>query len=330
MKILLPFLIVIILVLFAFIGIEIMGMDNLFGIYIPYTAGGIFILAVVYRVFKWGCCPVPFRIPTTCGQQKSLPWINHSRLENPSNGLEVIGRMAFEILLFRSLFKGTYTELKKGPYLNHLEEKWLWLVALIFHWSFFIVIIRHLRLFIEPVPPIISLITNLDGFLQIVSPTLYLSGIALLGAATFLLLRRILNPRIRYISLQTDYFPLFLIIAIAISGIIMRYFIKVDVINIKAFMIGLFSFKPVVPKDIGSIFYIHLFLVSVLLAYFPFSKLMHMAGVFFSPTRNMANNNRMRRHINPWNYPVDVHTYQEYEDEFRIKMKQVGIPVEKD
>jgi hypothetical protein len=57
---------------------------------------------------------------------------------------------------------------------------------------------------------------------------------------------------------------------------------------------------------------------------------MHMGGVFMSPTRNMVNNSRMKRHINPWNYPVKVHTYDEYEDDFREKMKGAGIPVEKE
>ena len=66
-----------------------------------------------------------------------------------------------------------------------------------------------------------------------------------------------------------------------------------------------------------------------LLAYFPFSKLMHMAGVFLSPTRNLSNDSRIVRHVNPWNYPVKVHTYEEYEDEFRDKMIEAGLPVEK-
>jgi hypothetical protein len=55
-----------------------------------------------------------------------------------------------------------------------------------------------------------------------------------------------------------------------------------------------------------------------------------MAGVFLSPTRNMANTNRVAHHKNPWDYPVKVHTYEEYEDEFRDKMKAAGIPVEKE
>nr|NIP42934.1 menaquinol oxidoreductase [candidate division Zixibacteria bacterium]NIR65035.1 menaquinol oxidoreductase [candidate division Zixibacteria bacterium]NIS16995.1 menaquinol oxidoreductase [candidate division Zixibacteria bacterium]NIS46820.1 menaquinol oxidoreductase [candidate division Zixibacteria bacterium]NIT53366.1 menaquinol oxidoreductase [candidate division Zixibacteria bacterium] len=77
-------------------------------------------------------------------------------------------------------------------------------------------------------------------------------------------------------------------------------------------------------------FYIHLFSVSVLFGYFPFSKLMHMGGVFMSPTRNMANNNREKRHVNPWDYPVKTHTYEEWEDEFRDVMKAAGMPLEKE
>ena len=93
---------------------------------------------------------------------------------------------------------------------------------------------------------------------------------------------------------------------------------------------GLISFKPVVPEKVGIIFYIHLFLVCALFIYFPFSKLVHMAGVFMSPTRNLANNSRMQRYVNPRNYDVKIHTYSEYENEFREKMKKAGIPVEKE
>ncbi len=34
--------------------------------------------------------------------------------------------------------------------------------------------------------------------------------------------------------------------------------------------------------------------------YFPFSKLMHAGGVFFSPSRNQRDNVRDQRHVNPW------------------------------
>src|SRR4030042_532625 len=106
----------------------------------------------------------------------------------------------------------------------------------------------------------------------------------------------------------------------------MRYFYKVNVIGVKELTMGLINFNPVIPEGIGVLFYIHLFLVSTLFAYFPFSKLTHMAGVFLSPTRNLANTNRARRHVNPWNYPVKVHTYQEREEEFHDKIEAAGLP----
>jgi nitrate reductase gamma subunit len=131
------------------------------------------------------------------------------------------------------------------------------------------------------------------------------------------------------VSLPADYFPLFLILGIVLSGIFMRYFVKTDIVSVKELTMGLVTFHPRIPEGVGTIFYIHVFLVSVLLIYFPFSKLMHMGGVFLSPTRNLANNNRMKIHVNPWNYPVKVHTYEAYEDEFREKMVEAGLPVEK-
>jgi hypothetical protein len=89
------------------------------------------------------------------------------------------------------------------------------------------------------------------------------------------------------------------------------------------------TFHPTVPEGIGAIFYIHLFFVCTLLAYFPYSKLMHLGGIFLSPTRNMLGNTRAYRHVNPWNSPVHVHTYEEYEEEFREKMVEAGLPVDK-
>jgi nitrate reductase gamma subunit len=109
----------------------------------------------------------------------------------------------------------------------------------------------------------------------------------------------------------------------------MRHLYKVDVVSIKKLAMGIVAFQPNVPEGIGSIFFVHLFLVSVLFSYFPFSKLMHLGGVFMSPTRNMANDNRARRHVNPWNYEVHTHTYEEYEDEFRDVMREAGLPLEK-
>ncbi|MBC8200178.1 MAG: sulfate reduction electron transfer complex DsrMKJOP subunit DsrM [Desulfobacterales bacterium] len=321
---------VIVLILLPYVGVEAVGLQVLFGIIIPYLAVLIFIIGFIYRVMDWASSPVPFRIPSTCGQQKSLPWIKQNKIDNPFTAGGVIIRMILEILFFRSLFRNTRFGLNEGPKISYVWEKWLWLAALAFHYSFLTVLIRHLRFFLEPVPVCLQLLEKVDGFFQVGLPGLYMSGAVLLAAVTFLFLRRIYLPQMRYISLAADFFPLFLIISIAITGILMRYFTKVDVVGIKELAMGLASFHPTIPDGIGVLFYVHLFLVSILFVYFPFSKLMHMGGIFLSPTRNLPNNTRAKMHINPWNYPVKVHTYDEYEDEFREKMKEVGLPLEKE
>lgn len=329
MKALSSFFAVIVLVAVAYAGVKAASLHFLFGVIIPYAAAVTFGLGFIYRVVEWGRSPVPFRIPTTCGQQKTLPWIKDSKLENPTTTLGVIGRMALEVLLFRSLFRNMKSEIREGN-LAYGSDKWLWLAGLAFHWSFLIIAIRHLRFLFEKVPFFIKAIEGLDSFLQIGAPLFYMTDAVILAAVTYLFLRRVVIPQVNYISLAADFFPLFLILGIAITGVLMRYFTKVHVVGVKVLAMGLISFHPSVPEGIGVVFYIHLFLVSVLLVYFPFSKLMHMGGVFLSPTRNLSNNSRIKRHINPWDYPVKVRSYEEYEEDFRDKMKSVGIPVEKE
>jgi len=296
---------------------------------LPYAAFTVFIAGVIYRVVQWAKAPVPFRITTTCGQEKSLPWIRTNPLENPSGLWGVIGRMALEIFLFRSLFRNTKVDiLQKRPVYG--SAKWLWFFGLLFHWSLLIIVLRHLRFFIEPIAPWINGLSAVDGFFEIGIPTLYLSDAAILTGLSFLFLRRVVVPQVRYISLFTDYFSLLLILGVVSTGLLMRHFFPADLLQVKNLALGWVTFSPVVPKGIGTVFYIHLCFVFVLMAWFPMSKLMHMGGVFLSPTRNLANNNRMNRHLNPWNAPVKVHTYEEYEDEFRDKMKLAGLPVEKE
>ncbi len=330
MKTVLPFIAVVILVLLPLFGVTVAHQTQIFfGVVVPYTAVAVFVFGFIYRILQWGKSPVPFCIPTTCGQQKSLPWIKQDKLENPVTTMQVVGRMLLEVLVFRSLFRNMKTEMKEGKAV-YGSEKLLWLAGLAFHWSFLFIFVRHYRFFVQDVPTAIQLMEGMDSFFQIGAPLFYMTDAVILGAVTFLLVRRVYLPQIRYISLAADFFPLFLILAIAISGILMRYFFKTHIVAVKQLAIGLVSLNPTIPEGIGAIFYVHLFLICVLLMYFPFSKLMHMGGVFLSPTRNMANDSRIVRYINPWNYPVHVHTYEEYEDDFREKMKKAGLPVEKE
>ena len=83
------------------------GFQVLFGVILPYLAVIVFIAGFINRIMNWSRSPVPFRITTTCGQQKSLPWIEPNRIDNPFSKGAVIVRMFLEIVFFRSLFRNT-------------------------------------------------------------------------------------------------------------------------------------------------------------------------------------------------------------------------------
>ncbi len=330
---------VLVLFLIAYVGAQQgTGLQVVFGIILPYLAVILFVVGFARRVMGWARSAVPFRITTTCGQQPTLPGFKQAKIDNPSSTFGVIVRMFLEIVFFRSLFRNTRMKLNGGAKLTYQLELFLWIGALAFHYAFFTVVVRHLRFFTEPVPFFVTLLEQVDGFMrmevlydavQAGLPGVYMSGLVLLAAALYLFLRRVFIPQVRYISLAADFFPLFLIMGIALSGIFMRYVAKVDIVAIKELSMGLVTFRPTIPEGVSGLFFAHLFLVSILLAYFPFSKLMHLGGIFLSPTRNMTGNTRQVRHVNPWNHPVKVHTYEEYEDDFREKMIEAGLPVVK-
>src|SRR3989337_3205872 len=94
----------------AYVGTGVLDARFLFGTLLPYAAIATFLIGFIYRIVDWAKSPVPFRIPTTCGQQKSLEWIRSDRLDNPHDTIGVIGRRGLEILWFRALFR----DMKKG------------------------------------------------------------------------------------------------------------------------------------------------------------------------------------------------------------------------
>lgn len=294
---------------------------------IPYAAFLTLVIGVAWRVSQWARTPVPYRIPTTCGQQRSLPWIATAPIDNPDTGLMAAVRVALEALFFRSLLRNSRAQVS-GSRLEFSEARLLWLAALALHWSLLIIVLRHLRFALQPVPFFVPLLDTFDGILQIGAPALLITDILVVAALLFLLGRRLVNPLLRYLSLFTDYFALLLLLGIALSGIAMRYGARVDIVSVKAFALGLASLHPVVPAAPSPIFLVHLLLVSTLAIYLPFSKLVHFGAVFLSPTRNLANNSRRVRHINPWNHPVPTHTYAEWEAENAGVMKAAGLPLD--
>ena len=55
----------------VYVGVGLAGQQYLFGVVIPYVAIVVFLVGMVYRVLLWAGAPVPFRITTVSGQQRS-------------------------------------------------------------------------------------------------------------------------------------------------------------------------------------------------------------------------------------------------------------------
>ena len=199
MRIINPLIAVLVLVVVALVAAKVPGGQALVGIILPYLAFAVFLGGIVYRVVHWASSPVPFRIPTTCGQANSLPWIKQNKLDCPSTKAGVIGRMLLEVFLFRSLFRNTKAEMHEGPKLVYGSSKFLWLFAILFHYCFLVIVLRHMRLFMDPIPAFVAALEFGDGFMQIGTPVFYQTAAIFLGALAFLFLRRLFfgNNRIQ-------------------------------------------------------------------------------------------------------------------------------------
>jgi nitrate reductase gamma subunit len=211
-----------------------------------------------------------------------------------------------------------------------VERKALWLGALALHYSLLVIVVRHLRLFVDPVPGAVAALAALDGFFEIGTPRLYASDVIVIAALAYLLARRLRDPLLRYLSLPADYLALGTLIAVTGSGILLRYIARPDVTAIRGYTLGLAAFAPGPLAGPSVWLAVHVAAVAFLLAVLPFTKMMHAAGIWLSPTRNQANDSRRRRHVNPWNAPVPVHGYAAWQSEFRDKLAAAGLPIDDD
>ena len=224
-----------------------------------YLASAVLVAGLAVRIRQYAGTPAPLKIPTTPA---------------PTTRGGVALRLLREVVLFESLFKATL---------------WTWLFGWVFHAAMALVLLRHLRYFTEPV----------CGWVAFVQPFGVYAGFAMVAGLAGLWARRFLVDRVRYISTPSDHLMLALLIAIAASGLAMKYLAHTDVVAVKSFFLGLMTFQVrELPAD--PLLAVHLGLVAALMLVFPFSKLLHAPGLFFSPSRNQADDPRERRHLAEW------------------------------
>ncbi len=197
----------------------------------------------------------------------------------PTTRLGVAVRMVKEVTVFESLFK---------------SNKWIWLFGWVFHLCLFVELLWHLRYFTEPV----------WFFVPLLHWFIVFTGFGMLAGLAGLWARRLLVDRVRYISAPSDHLMLALLAGIAASGLTMKYLAHTDIVALKAFFLGLMRFDwQELPAD--PVLLAHLTMVAILMMVFPVSKLLHAPGVFFSPTRNQADNPRERRWTAGWSADID-------------------------
>jgi len=224
-----------------------------------YVAAAVFVGGLAYKIVDFARTPAPLKIPTTPA---------------PTSAPGVAFRMFREVVFFESLFKGNL---------------WIWAMGAAFHFGLALVLVRHLRYFLEPVPALIA-------FAQ---PFGMYAGFMMAAGLAGLWARRFLVERIRYISTVSDHLMLALLLVIAGSGLGMKFIAHTDIVGVKTFFLGLMSFD-IQPLPAHPGLYVHLGAVALLMIVFPFSKLLHAPGIFFSPTRNQTDNPREARHLASW------------------------------
>ncbi len=225
-----------------------------------YAATAILFAGLFVKIRQYWRTPAPLKIPTTPA---------------PTTQTGVVIRMLLEVTIFQSLFKA---------------NKWIWVLGILFHLGLLLVLIRHVRYFQTDVNIIVYYLQDIGKY----------ASLAMIAGLAGLLFRRFAVARIRYISAPSDYLMLVLILAIGITGALMTFVFNVDIVGLKAYVLGLMSFNIQPLPTESWILLVHLFLVAFLMIIFPYSKLLHAPGVFFSPSRNQVDNPREKRHIADW------------------------------
>ncbi|MBM2816382.1 MAG: sulfite reduction-associated complex DsrMKJOP protein DsrM [Ignavibacteria bacterium] len=235
---------------------------NLYAIilsFAAYIAVIIFITGFIGRLVTYFRTPAPLRIPLTPA---------------PKTYFGALMRLFGNAIFFYPLLR---------------KSKFLWLYGYVFHVSFFLVIMRHLRYFLYPVPEWVMSFQSLGVY----------AGYSLALSILFLFARRMFSDRDVYISLTEDYFALFLLLIIAGTGLLMHYYYRPYLVDIKSFSLGLTTFDWSAPST-DLLFIIHLLSVMLLVIYFPFGKLLHSGAIWFSPTIGKPDDISVRKYKNPW------------------------------
>lgn len=220
----------------------------LIGGVLPIVAILVFVIGMIYRIHSWVKAPQP-------GKMTLFP-----APANPNTSVIA------EALFFPSLFRG---------------DRILWLFSWVFHATLVLVALGHLRVitgFIDRA--LMGMGMTKEGIAALSAGAGGIAGVILLGTGMLLLIRRLAIDRVRQVSGVPDFFALLLLVAIILTGDLMRFGSHFDLGLTREWFRSLLALSPQVPQN--GTFLVHILLALLLIMYIPFSKILHMGGIFFT------------------------------------------------
>ncbi len=132
----------------------------------------------------------------------------------------------------------------------------LWIGEWLFHCTFFLVVLRHLVFFLNPVPGWVALLQPFGIFAGYLLPLslIYILSIKLSGEKGYF-------P-------SYNFFLLILLLLVSVTGILLRTVFKADLVAVKGFVLGILGLSPQ-SVPLPFLFVVHFSLVLVLILYVP-------------------------------------------------------------
>ena len=226
------------------------------GVVLPYVAVLVFVIGMIYRLYSWKKLAAPsmtlFPAPPT----------------GESNALNTLKEAVF----FKSLFYGDIV---------------LWIIAWVFHVVLALIVVGHFRVFTGAIDAMLEPLIGKEGVETMSSGAGGVAGILILIAVALLLFWRLVLQRAREVTGLADYLALLLIAAIIITGDMMRFSPDhFDLNYTREYFAALatFSFSNVttMPALANNLFLVHMGLALLLIMLIPFSKILHLGGIFFT------------------------------------------------
>lgn len=232
-------------------------MKLLIGQILPYITVTLFTLGILYRLGRWAGARIIHNITLS-------PWLQ--------NNTQVAVRIGSEAFLFRNLFRFDLA---------------LWAGAFLMHFALLNILGGHIVGFgflgeQFALIPFLGITPELSKEMSDLLGTVF--GILLFVALLYLLYRRLALTHVKQVTKLSDNLWLVYLLVLVGVGNIMRLVpaFHIEYELVRDYIVALALFQPVVHMELlnSGFFLTHYLLVQILLIVFPYSKLMHLFGMF--------------------------------------------------